>query len=290
MNATKSPRVSILVLIVAVLGFTLPLQGQEEQKDNSKEDMMKKLEEVLDEGSSPSTGDEKKVEKANRSLHGGSEGPSGRQKKNPVKILNEIIDEMDQAARSLESNTREMNRVKTLLKKLQKEATGAEQQKEIRKKIKKIFEKSKEHQKSATGELKEIASLKKKFQSAKSSQKKSMMNLEQLIRMASKKSSSSGQGKKKKKKRKSGKKRKKSKQKKQSNNPNKNKPADKPYEASSREPENLKVHEGKASDWGNLPPKVREAIIQRRSEEYVPGYAERLRNYYKKLGEETDEE
>jgi len=286
------------LLLTVFLSPVLSAQDAGDTADDSKDEMMEELEDVLKEGEdgTAGTGDDAKgegdLEETNRSLNDGAAGPSGRRRQNPGKLLKRIINEMDAAAKSLEANTREMVQVRRMLKKMQKSGTGDARRKELRKKIKKLFRAADDREEQASDDLKEIVKLKKKFKSAQSAQKNTMVNLERLIRMAQKQKKSGKGGGKKKKRRKKGQAQKpKPKQggKKSGGGKKKGSPASSAYEASSNDPSKVKERSGKTSDWGNLPPKVREAIIQRRNEEYVPGYADRLRNYYKKIGAETEE-
>ncbi|MFH1228621.1 MAG: hypothetical protein V1701_12060 [Planctomycetota bacterium] len=63
--------------------------------------------------------------------------------------------------------------------------------------------------------------------------------------------------------------------------PSKN-PAEKAYDAKGGLPD----RHGTANKWGNLPPKMRDEIIQNEQEGFLPDYEEWLKQYFKTLAEE----
>jgi hypothetical protein len=63
-------------------------------------------------------------------------------------------------------------------------------------------------------------------------------------------------------------------------------PAQKAYEASGGLPEGLMERRGTAHKWGNLPPKLRDELIQNDQEDFLPDYEEWLKQYFKTLAEE----
>lgn len=64
-------------------------------------------------------------------------------------------------------------------------------------------------------------------------------------------------------------------------------PAPRAYDAKSDLPELYAPRKSDGKKWGNLPPKLRDEIIQSIQEEFLPEYQERLSRYYKILaGEE----
>lgn len=64
-------------------------------------------------------------------------------------------------------------------------------------------------------------------------------------------------------------------------------PADKPYEATGTLPHHLKPFTDDLSKkWGNLPPKLRDAILEMKQDELISGYLERLEKYFKILASE----
>ncbi len=308
----------LVVILFSPFLFLRPVESQEDQDRT-----MKKLQNLLQEeeassakSNNPKTNEEndesepdlEEVRKANRELHGGS-SPEATTREKPVEILNNVIEKMDTAARSLETNVQLLRKIKQNFEELNKARSNSsedtsEKQKKIKKKISELLDKSKQDQQSVSGELKDLISFKKQFSTVKSSQKQSLDNIQKLLKIARKnasKSRSGGGGKKKKRKQKQKKKKQKSsrkqnKKKGKENKPQKQKkqqdqPADKPYEATSEPPENIKTHStGNSEAWGELPEKVREAILQQRNEEFVPEYGERLRQYYKKLGSDTNAE
>lgn len=304
---------SVTVLVFCLI-MSFPAAGQEQTNDTQTMDKLKKLLEDKNkssessEASSDPAGEQDEdleaLKEANRELHGGS-SPEAREKKNPTKILDEIIDKMDTAARSLETNVRKLNVIQQKLKQIQingdQNPQASEKQKQILEEIKSILNDSKDQQKSASKQFKELLSFKEQVSKVKSAQKQSLNNIDQLLKIARKRSSSSGSGSGRKRKRKqnqqSNNQKKKpsegNKQQQRANKPkqqrqSKNQPADEPYEDSSTPPEQIKSHsQGGSSSWGELPEKVRKAILQRRNEDFVPSYGERLRQYYKKLGEDS---
>jgi len=64
-------------------------------------------------------------------------------------------------------------------------------------------------------------------------------------------------------------------------------PAPRAYDAKGDLPEPYTPRKSDGKKWGNLPPKLRDEIIQSAQEEFLPEYQERLSRYYKILaGEE----
>ncbi|MEK7309655.1 MAG: hypothetical protein AAB038_02415 [Planctomycetota bacterium] len=64
-------------------------------------------------------------------------------------------------------------------------------------------------------------------------------------------------------------------------------PAPRAYDAKSDLPDPYAPRKSDGKKWGNLPPKLRDEIIQSAQEEFLPEYQERLSRYYKILaGEE----
>lgn len=64
-------------------------------------------------------------------------------------------------------------------------------------------------------------------------------------------------------------------------------PAVKPYQAKGSSSPNSGKHSGDVTRrWGELPPKLREAILQSKNEAFLLGYMERLKRYFKILAEE----
>lgn len=64
-------------------------------------------------------------------------------------------------------------------------------------------------------------------------------------------------------------------------------PAERPYEATGSLPPDATTRTGDTTkSWGNLPPKLREAINQTKKEEFLLEYKERLKRYFKILAEE----
>ncbi|MEW6026859.1 MAG: hypothetical protein AB1599_06170, partial [Planctomycetota bacterium] len=64
-------------------------------------------------------------------------------------------------------------------------------------------------------------------------------------------------------------------------------PAPRAYDAKGDLPDPYTPRKSDAKKWGNLPPKLRDEIIQSAQEEFLPEYQERLSRYYKILaGEE----
>ena len=64
-------------------------------------------------------------------------------------------------------------------------------------------------------------------------------------------------------------------------------PADKPYEATGTLPPGLKPFTGDPTKkWGNLPPKLRDEILELKQDELISEYIERLEKYFKILAGE----
>lgn len=66
-------------------------------------------------------------------------------------------------------------------------------------------------------------------------------------------------------------------------------PADKPYEATGTLPHGLRPFtDDLAKKWGNLPPKLRDAILEMKQDELISEYLERLEKYFKILASEEE--
>lgn len=63
-------------------------------------------------------------------------------------------------------------------------------------------------------------------------------------------------------------------------------PATKAYEAQGGLPGDIMERRGTAHKWGNLPPKLRDELIQNEQEDFLPDYEEWLKQYFKTLAEE----
>lgn len=67
-------------------------------------------------------------------------------------------------------------------------------------------------------------------------------------------------------------------------------PAPRAYDAKGDLPDPYTPRKSDAKKWGNLPPKLRDEIIQSAQEEFLPEYQERLSRYYKILAGEAEAE
>ncbi|MBI5778202.1 MAG: hypothetical protein HZA49_01940 [Planctomycetes bacterium] len=67
-------------------------------------------------------------------------------------------------------------------------------------------------------------------------------------------------------------------------------PAPRAYDAKADLPDPYTPRKSDGKKWGNLPPKLRDEIIQSAQEEFLPEYQDRLSRYYKILAGEADTE
>ncbi|MFA5793710.1 MAG: hypothetical protein WC980_01375 [Candidatus Brocadiia bacterium] len=63
-------------------------------------------------------------------------------------------------------------------------------------------------------------------------------------------------------------------------------PAERAYEAKGGLPEGMLERRGTTYKWGNLPPKMRDEIIQNEQEGFLPDYEDWLKQYFKTLAED----
>jgi len=126
-----------------------------------------------------------------------------------------------------------------------------------------------------------IDELNKMFEQIKNEQKDASVNLEKVIKMAQQMMQSGGKGKPQKNKPKP---QKESKPKpKPKPEPENNGPAERAYDAQGDLPDKSIPRRSDGIKWGNLPPKLRDEIIQSAQEDFLPEYQERLRRYYRIL-------
>jgi ElaB/YqjD/DUF883 family membrane-anchored ribosome-binding protein len=132
-----------------------------------------------------------------------------------------------------------------------------------------------------------LEALNNSLQQTKKKQSEAIDNITKLIKIARQIQQSQGQGQPEQPKAKNPEIKPKEKPEPDQRDQNQSNPAKKPYEATSLSPGVGKHIGGLVEKWGNLPPKIREAIILSKPDDFTLEYKQWLERYFKILAEES---